>query len=474
MGSSLRLSSDEKKQPPKEIKYIAILPEYKFKSIQAANLPFDLKHEVKAQEIVGQGKIYREGVSIDQDLLKYLPRIQNADGQWKSDFDEETYVSWMRKIEQRTALCESKRNSKKTIFVLPGQKLEKGTFIPTSGIVSGWHREEKTISVNPGDFSGITQFIEDGFVEEQLKFFEYKDENEKARVARPNLRYVMNFFNGYPIPGYEVIDTLEGEEYGKRLLVEANSLKYIFQMDPRGNFYNYQQPSRPKIVVAQLRDPSNKVILFDGGSELTHGTPLRPEGFNFRKVKIGHEKYGSIYYLWELMETPVFLGGVDADKKEPKQIIVKVERSVEKCFTLEEIQDYFRHNPNSNSMNPEALPGREIDQQIRPKRYAPQPIHLHSISNDDQGCFKNPCVIYPFSSLAGSACGFFGSYGLSYLYGTGATASNTAMTVFGISSSSLFISACTMAGIGLFLLAAYYYLNQGPAAQKRLAVRPNF
>src|SRR5471030_3062043 len=77
-----------------------------------------------------------EGLYAPKKDLARIKRYKNPDGCYRNDFDEKQFLSWIKSIEDNTVICEMENKKVgKGVFVSPGKKLPKGTFIPSSGII---------------------------------------------------------------------------------------------------------------------------------------------------------------------------------------------------------------------------------------------------------------------------------------------------------------------------------------------------
>lgn len=244
----------------------------------------------------------------EKDLAK-IKRYKNIDGNYKNDFDENQFLTWIKAIEDNTAICEME-NIKigKGIFVPPQKKLSKGVFIPSSGIIKlGPTKEELETKnhcsalqdlnspkriiygfINPEIKGGMLDLINHAPNLDELENFKYKNSSVKKMVAIANLQSAMKFYNGYAIMGVEVIQDIDGGEYGKQLL------------------WSYAQPDE-YLPHHQFMLENPIILLFDNRNE-HNGETIDVNNYNLREIDI-FLNTGKMMLLkvacltrWELME----------------------------------------------------------------------------------------------------------------------------------------------------------------------------
>ncbi|GEM_PF-1402969 len=194
-------------------------------------------------------EIWMEGLFLKKNDIPFVKRYKDKNQFYKINFDEKQFLLWIKSIEENTAICDMEnKNVGKGVFVPPGKKLMKGTFIPSSGMIElnpsltdletkvhcsalqDFDSSHKTIYglINPEKIGGIFDLINHAPDKEELANFEFKNTDTKKSVATANLFSTIKYFNGYAIMGAEAIYDIEGEEYGKQLLWSyARSDEYL-------------------------------------------------------------------------------------------------------------------------------------------------------------------------------------------------------------------------------------------------------
>ena len=295
--------------------YISLLPNYispstlliadrlpchaaKIKSVAIKSILKKLKRETWVEGLYAREK----------DLTK-IRRYKNTNGNYKNDFNENQFLAWIKAIEDNTAICEME-NIKigKGIFIPPQKKLSKGVFIPSSGIIKldptkeeletenhcsalqDLNSPKKTIYgfINPETKGGMLDLINHAPNLDELENFKFKNPAVKKMVATANLQSAIKFYNGYAIMGAEVIQDINGGEYGKQLL------------------WSYAQPDEylphyPFIL-------NNSILsLFDNRNE-HNGETIDVNNYSLREINIFLDTGKTILLKvacltrWELME----------------------------------------------------------------------------------------------------------------------------------------------------------------------------
>lgn len=184
-------------------------------------------------------KCWTEGLYAKKKDLAQIKRYKNSKSQYKNDFDERQYLTWVKAIEENTAICEMEnKNVGKGVFVLPEKTLPKGTFIPSTGIIKldptveeletknhcSALQDLNTIDrkiyglIDPEKQGGILDLINHAPDDEELNNFNFRNAAIKENVATSNLKGAIKFYNGYAIVGIEAFQDIEGGKHGKQLL----------------------------------------------------------------------------------------------------------------------------------------------------------------------------------------------------------------------------------------------------------------
>jgi hypothetical protein len=291
--------------------------------------------------------VWTEGLYAKKSELHKINRYQNPDTSYKNDFDEADFIKWVQDIEDNTAICDMEnRNLGNGIFVLPGKKLSKGTFIPSSGIIklnpTKEELETKTHCsalqdinsddreiiglIDPAKRGGILDLINHAPDKEDLINFNFKEPSIKKHVATSNLRSTIKFYNGYSIMGLEVFEDIHGDKNGKQLLWSyAHACEYI-------------DNHNKSIKVIFLFDKRNK----------KNGEILDARNYNLCQINIfidtGELMFRKVASLsrWELMES----------HPESKLIISTEDpyswsqsEAIQSPITHGFLQRYLKHNP---------------------------------------------------------------------------------------------------------------------------------
>jgi hypothetical protein len=253
---------------------------------------------------------WSEGLYVSENDVDKLIRYQNAEGSYKHDFTEEQFFTWLKDIEENTAICEMENKKVgKGIFVPPGKVLPKGTFIISSGVIklnptveeleTKVHcsalqdlnvRDKKIIGlIDPEKMGGILDLINHAPTLEELANFNFKSVAIKEQVAVTNLKSVIKFYNGYSIMGVESVNDIEGQECGAQLLWSyAHACEYI---------ENGQTYLQPKIL-----------LLFDGRNK-HNGEVLDINQYSLKEINIYIDtdemmvRKVATLTRWEIMES---------------------------------------------------------------------------------------------------------------------------------------------------------------------------
>jgi len=182
---------------------------------------------------------WSESLYVRKNDLNKLYKYKNPNGNYKNDFDENQFLVWVKCLEENTAICDMENNLLgKGVFVPPGKKLPKGTFIISSGIIKlnptkeeletkvhcsafqDLNSPDKKIIglIDPNETGGILDLINHAPDEEEIVNFVFNKRSIKMNVATSNLRSKIKFYKGYSIMGLEVVLDIEGDEKGKQLL----------------------------------------------------------------------------------------------------------------------------------------------------------------------------------------------------------------------------------------------------------------
>lgn len=259
---------------------IPLLPEIKIAThLMAADTPPCLGGIPKLtpiSEIFGPNVKYHPSPFVRKCDLDKVPRKKDSNGAWRHDFDEKQYSAWVEAVEQNTATCGKKDGVMgRGLFIPPGKKLEKNTFITTPGI---WNFNLGENTTNPNN-AGVTNnegelvaliepekqdgpfnIINSAFFEKELACY-FVIENGVV-VATANLSFDIKYFNGYPIYGVVVPETIYGNEHGVQLFWNYASLGDYFDAD----------------------DKVKKQIVLCNGAKECHGIPLDNNKYSLRTV----------------------------------------------------------------------------------------------------------------------------------------------------------------------------------------------
>lgn len=190
-----------------------------------------------------------EGLYVRKEDLNKIKRYKNADGSYKNDFNENQFLKWVEHIHENTAVCDMEdKTVGKGVFIPPGKKLPKATFIISSGIIKldpsiqefetknhcsalqNLNCPKKTIYgfIDPEKKGGILDLINHAPEKEEITNFKFKNHVIKEYVATANLKSTIKFYNGYAIMGLEAFEDIHGGEQGKQLLWSyAQSCEYL-------------------------------------------------------------------------------------------------------------------------------------------------------------------------------------------------------------------------------------------------------
>lgn len=289
-----------------------------------------------------------EGLYVNNKDIDKVKRYKNSDGTYKKDFDERQFLEWVKNIEENTALCEMEhKDIGKGVFVPREKKLDKGTFIPASGIIKLDPTEEELATkvhcsalqdlntrtkriygfIDPAQKGGILDLINHAPDKNEMSYFDFQNLKLKETVATSNLKSTIKFYNGYAIMGLEALDDIDGGEHGQQLLWSyAQSCEYL-------------ENNTSKLVHPTL-------FLFDSRNE-HNGKIIAPRYYPLKKINLfidnGELMLQKIATLtrWELMENSpdsefiIFMDYNATNQDEPKQ------RLIEKSF----LQAYLQKNP---------------------------------------------------------------------------------------------------------------------------------
>ncbi len=249
-----------------------------------------------------------EGLYAKKEDLAKIKRYKNSNGQYKNDFDEKQFLTWVKMIEDNTAICSINKIVGKGIFVPPDKKLPKGIFIPSSGIIKLNPTKEELETKNhcsalqdlnslerkiygfidPEKQGGIFDLINHAPDDEEVLNFKFRHLSIKENVSTSNLKSTIKFYNGYAIMGVEVFQDINGGQYGKQLL------------------WSYAQPDEYlSYHPSNLDNP--RLVLFDNRNE-HNGEIIDVINYSLRKIDIfintGEIMLRKVTSLtrWELMQ----------------------------------------------------------------------------------------------------------------------------------------------------------------------------
>lgn len=308
--------------------------------------------------------IWKEGLYVLKKDFDKIIRYKNSDGNYKNDFDKKVYFEWVQTIENNTALCEMENKYVgRGIFVPPGKKLPKGTFIPSSGIIKlnptteeletkihcsalqDLNSPEKKIVgfIDPQKKGGILNFINHAPDKEELANFVFADPSIKKNVSTSNLRSTIKFYNGYAIMGLEAMDDINGGKYGKQLLWSyARSCEYLANKKFKSN--------------------GKKLLLFDNRDK-HNGEIIDANAYSFRIIDVfidaGELILRKVASLtrWELMENPSE-SGLIITAEDPFSAAKSA--PLKSFITHKLLQDHLKRNPMANRVIIEAKILREL------------------------------------------------------------------------------------------------------------------
>jgi len=201
--------------------------------------------------------VWIEGLYVMKKDLHKIKRYQNYDNSYKSDFSEPDFFKWITDIEKNTVICDMENNNVgKGIFVAPGKKLPKGTFIPSTGMIKlnptqteletkvhcsafhdlDSHKRDIVGFIDPDKIGGVLDLINHAPENDELVNFKFKDSSIKKHVATANLGSLIKFYKGYSIMGLIVRKDIDGGKHGKQLLWSyATPFEYIHDVPNPGN-----------------------------------------------------------------------------------------------------------------------------------------------------------------------------------------------------------------------------------------------
>lgn len=293
-----------------------------------------------------------EGLFAYPEDLTQIKRYKEVDGQYKNDFDEKQFLQWIKTIQENTAICgmENKKVGK-GVFVQPGKILPKFTFIPSSGIIklNLTKQEFETKNhcsalqdlcsperkiyglIDPEKRGGILDLINHAPDEDEITHFTFKNSAIKKNVAIANLKSKIKFYNGYAIMGVEVIQDIEGGQYGKQLL------------------WSYAKPD--EYLSHHLAEfNQSMLVLFDNRDE-HNGDIININHYSLREITIfldtGDMMLRKVACLtrWELMESAPESGliiSIDDPYSSTQS------ESIQSSIVYGLLQTYLKQNPDAN------------------------------------------------------------------------------------------------------------------------------
>lgn len=299
-----------------------------------------------------QRQAWHENLYIKKNDLDKIYRYKHSDGSYKNDFDDLQFLTWVKTIEENTAICDMENPLLgKGVFVPPGKRLPKGTFIISSGIIKFNPTKEELETkvhcsaledlnspdkkiiglIDPGNTGGILDLINHAPNENELANFTFDSPSIKMNVAVSNLIGKIKFYKGYSIMGVEVPVDIEGGETGAQLL------------------WSYASPDE-YLTHDFFTAVNQSILLFDNRDE-HNGKTINIAHYNLKKITIFMDTGDLIpqkittMARWEIMDNPpkshISLPHVDTCLT--KQLIA-LQASISYGF----LQSYLNKNPNAN------------------------------------------------------------------------------------------------------------------------------
>jgi hypothetical protein len=233
---------------------------------------------------------WAEGLYAQNNDLPKIKRYQNPDQSYKNDFDDADFLIWVRAIEENTAICSIENNNVgKGIFVPPGKKLAKSTFLPSSGIIKldptkeeletkthcsalqnlNSRKKEIVGFIDPEKIGGILDLINHAPEEDEMVNFIFRNPSIHQQVATANLKSVIKFYNGYAIMGLEVIEDIHGGNNGTQLLWSyAHACEYIDELSSHSKtllLFDNRDQHNGEIIPAKNYSLKEITIFVDAG-----------------------------------------------------------------------------------------------------------------------------------------------------------------------------------------------------------------
>lgn len=297
---------------------------------------------------------WNENLYTKENDLNKIIRYKNSEGHYKHDFDDQQFLKWVKSLEENTAICDMENTLLgKGVFVPPGKKLPKGTFIVSSGIIKlnpsrdeiatkvhcsalqNLNSSDKDIIglIDPDKIGGMLDLINHGPDEDELEHFSFKNNSIKMTVATSNLRSKIKFYKGYAIMGVEVCMDIDGDEKGHQLLWSyASPDEYLLQ-----DFFKLK---------------SQPMILFDNRNE-RNGEAINPMNYSLKKITIfidtGELILQKITTLtrWEIMEhSPKSNLMISTKNPGLLKYVPRIQASISYGF----LQQYLKTNKNANRL----------------------------------------------------------------------------------------------------------------------------
>lgn len=329
--------------PPEKLLFSDTLP------CQKANF----KHQ-STQAILDmlQRQAWHENVYVQKNDLNKLSRYKHSNGDYRNDFDEQQFMHWVKLIKENTAICDLMNPLLgKGVFVPPGKRLPKGTFIISSGIIKfnptqeeletkvhcsaleDFNSPDKKIIglIDPNLIGGILDLINHAPDKTELDNFTFDPPAIKTTVAVSNLLGKIKFYQGYSIMGVEVCEDIEGGDKGVQLL------------------WSYASPDE-YLTHDFFKTVSQSILLFDNQCEHT-GKTINSTHYALKKITIFidtgdliPEKIATLT-RWEIMNSPpnmkITIPTIDCSLTKE---LVAVQASISYGF----LQSYLKQNTNAH------------------------------------------------------------------------------------------------------------------------------
>jgi hypothetical protein len=248
-------------------------------------------------------------------------------------------------IEENTVICDMENQSVgKGVFVSPGKILPANTFIPSSGIIKlnpsmlelatkvhcsalqDLESCQKPIIgiIDPEVQGGLLNLINHAPTEDELANFIFAKSFSTKSVAIANLRSIIKFYQGFAIMGVEVMEDINGGEFGQQLL------------------WSYARPDE------YLDASSRKSFLLFDCRPRSNGEILDPQYYSLKEIEIFIDtgeillRQVAVLTRWEIMETSPETHLVVAPE-DPYSF--NLSKPVQSPVTYKTLQIYLKSNP---------------------------------------------------------------------------------------------------------------------------------